>query len=71
MNKNMGRTDRMLRAGIVAPALVLVAVFAGVTSGIGVTALVLAAVMLATSALGSCPLYQLFGVDTCSRAGSR
>jgi hypothetical protein len=64
MTKNMGTIDRTLRT-----ALALgVGVFY-VTGQIGgVTALVLgvlSVVFLATSAMGSCPLYLPFGLSTC------
>ncbi len=62
MSRNMGTTDRVFRAFVVAPALV-----AGgfVTSGaVSVALFVLAAVMLATAAVGYCPLYAPFGVST-------
>lgn len=70
MTRNMGSIDRLLRAIVVAPLLVLAAVLAGTTTVGGIVALVGAVVMLATAAAGTCPLYLLFGVDTC-RAGSR
>lgn len=70
MTRNMGSIDRLLRAILVAPLLVLTAVLVGTTTVGGIVALVGAVVMLGTAAAGSCPLYMLFGVDTC-RAGSR
>lgn len=70
MIRNMGTTDRIVRAALVAPLLVVLAVLVGATTPGGVVALVVAAVLLGTAAAGSCPLYRLFGIDTCSRAGS-
>lgn len=67
MTQNMGRTDRIVRAAAVAPLLVVAALLAGATTPIGTIALVVAAVMLATSAAGFCPLYRLVGVSTCRR----
>lgn len=66
MKRNMGNIDRAVRAFVVAPVLVIVALagFGAGTVG-GVIALVLAAVMLATAAAGSCPLYAPFGINTC------
>lgn len=68
MKVNMGTTDRRIRAFVVAPILILLslAVF-GIGSVAGIIALILAAVMLATSAVGSCPLYLPLGVNTCGR----
>lgn len=67
MQKNMGTLDRVVRALVVAPVAVVVAVVAGIGSWLGIAALVVAALMLATSAVGSCPLYRVLGVNTCPR----
>ena len=62
MKKNMGQTDRVIRliAGIV---LLLLAIFAvsGVLAGVFY---VLAAIMLVTSFIGTCPLYMPFHIST-------
>lgn len=63
MTRNMGRRDRLIRAFLVAPLLVVVAVGAG--SVLGIVLLVLAGVMVATAAIGHCPLYRLVGLSTC------
>lgn len=70
MNRNMGNTDRALRTilgvGAVAGSGVL-----GFGTGWGIVLLVVAAVMLLTSAIGYCPLYSLFGIDTtCSTSAT-
>ena len=57
MNKNMGTTDRLVRALLVAPVLLVVAFLVGWSTVAGVIATVLAVVMLATAAVGFCPLY--------------
>ena len=64
MKKNMGGMDRRLRGFILAPVLVLVAWAIGFGTVGGIIALVLAAVMAGTAAVGSCPLYLPFHVDT-------
>jgi len=66
MKVNMGSIDRKLRAFVVAPAAIVVAIVLGVGSVIGVVLLVVAAIMLATSAVGFCPLYKLLRINTCS-----
>ncbi len=66
MPRNMGLTDRGGRL-IVAAAALLVALWAGAGSVAGIVLLVVAAVMLATSFSGSCPLYLPFRVSTCRR----
>ena len=68
MIRNMGRIDRLIRAAVVAPVLVVAASLMGVTTVVGIVLLVVAAVMLATAATGFCPLYRLLGVATRSRA---
>lgn len=67
MKKNMGSTDRIARA-VVAVGLVIVAAVVGFGSIGGIVALVLAAVMAATAAVGSCPAYLPFGINTCRTA---
>lgn len=64
MKQNMGTADRLLRAVLVAPVAVVLAALAGWTTGWAVLALVVAAVMLLTAAVGSCPLYLPFGIST-------
>jgi Protein of unknown function (DUF2892) len=65
MKRNMGSVDRLLRAFVVAPVLIVlsVAVF-GVGSVLGIVALVVAGVMLVTPAVGFCPAYTPFGIST-------
>jgi hypothetical protein len=67
MPRNMGTADRVLRALVVAPALVVVSLLVGAGSVAGIILLVLAGVMLLTSAVGFCPLYAPLGVSTCPR----
>jgi Inner membrane protein YgaP-like, transmembrane domain len=64
MTKNMNTLDRALRAFVVAPLLVIAALFIGAGTILGVVLLVLTAVMLATAAVGFCPLYALFHLNT-------
>ena len=64
MTKNMNILDRALRAFVVAPLLVIAALFVGAGTILGVVLLMLAAVMLATAAVGFCPLYTLFHLNT-------
>lgn len=64
MRWNMGQTDRIVRALIVAPLLLLAAWAVGFGSVLGILAIVFAAVMVVTSVIGSCPLYSLLGIQT-------
>jgi hypothetical protein len=64
--KNMGQTDRLIRAIFGVVAIILFFTLAG---GLKWLALVVGIVMLATSAMGSCPPYQILGINTCKTKG--
>ncbi len=71
MKKNMGTLDKIIRTviALVAAALVYYNVVEGVYSYILLT---ITAIFLLTSLIGFCPLYGIFGINTCSasRRGS-
>jgi hypothetical protein len=67
MNRNMSNLDRALRSFLIAPAAVAVAVAVGGGSIAGIVLVVVAAMMLATSAIGFCPLYRLLRLNTRGR----
>ena len=67
MKQNIGNTDRIIRV-VLAVLLAVGAWMAGFGSVGGIILLVLAAVMLVTSAVGFCPLYAPFGFSTKPRA---
>ncbi len=64
MKKNMGALDKIIRTviALVAAALVYYNVVEGVYSYILLT---ITAIFLLTSLVGFCPLYGLFGINTC------
>lgn len=66
MKKNMGLADRLIRllVAVVIAALYLLNV---ITGPVALVLLVLAAIFALTSLAGNCPLYSLFGINTCSR----
>lgn len=64
MKRNMGTVDRLVRAFVAAPVLIVVGFVLGAGSLFGIVAFVVAAVMLATAALGFCPAYIPFGLST-------
>ncbi len=70
MNINMGSIDRLVRAFVVAPVAIVVALVVGAGSVAGIVLLALAAIMLATAAVGVCPLYKLFKINTRSHRRS-
>jgi hypothetical protein len=63
MSRNMSTLDRSLRSFLVAPAATVIAFVVGAGSVGGIALFALAAVMLATSAVGFCPLYRLLHLD--------
>ncbi len=65
MNKNMSSADSKLRAFVVAPVLVAAGVLVGPAGWLAIVLYALAGVMLATSLVGTCPLYMVFGLRTC------
>jgi uncharacterized membrane protein YtjA (UPF0391 family) len=65
MKKNMGNTDRIIRTLIAVIAAYLY--FSGTVAGtVGIILLVVAIVFLLTSLVSFCPLYTLFGMNTCA-----
>jgi hypothetical protein len=67
MTRNVSNLDRGLRAFLVAPVALVAAVLVGAGSFGGILLLALAGVMLATSAVGFCPLYTLLHINTGGR----
>ena len=64
MNKNMGTTDKIIR--IVVAVIISALYFTGTISGtIGMIALVAGGIFLLTSVVSVCPLYSIFGLNTC------
>jgi DUF2892 family protein len=65
MTRNTGSLDGLVRTVVIAPVLVILALFvAGPSSVLGIAAFALAALMLITSAVGVCLLYVVFGIWT-------
>jgi hypothetical protein len=65
MKKNMGNADRIIR--VLIAAVISVLYFTGTITGtIGIIALALGGVFIATSVISFCPLYTLVGLSTCS-----
>ena len=64
MKKNMGNVDRFIR--ITLAVIVAILFYSNVINGtLGIVLLVLASVFVLTSFVGFCPLYALFGLNTC------
>lgn len=64
MKKNMGNVDRLVRLFL---AVVFVSLnVSGVVSGaFGIVLYILAAIFVLTSVVSFCPIYTLFGLNTC------
>jgi hypothetical protein len=66
MKKNMGNADRIIR--VLIAAVIAVLYFTNVITGtFAYVLLVLGAVFLLTSLVGTCPLYLPFGLNTCAK----
>jgi hypothetical protein len=64
MKKNMGNADRAIR--ILAAIAVIVLYYTGTISGTtAIVLLVVAGVFILTSIVGLCPMYSVFGINTC------
>jgi uncharacterized membrane protein len=66
MKKNMGNIDKIIR--VLLAAVVAVLYFTGIVTGtLGIVLLVLAGVFVLTSLISFCPLYPIFGINTCPK----
>jgi len=64
MKRNVGQVDKMIRLSIV--AIVLGLFFTEIISGtLAIVLLVFCTVFLISTLIGFCPLYTLFGINTC------
>ncbi|MCS6820542.1 MAG: DUF2892 domain-containing protein [Microscillaceae bacterium] len=64
MKTNVGRTDKILRIAL-AIILFVVWIAKGITGTLGIIALLVAVILLATSYMRFCPLYSILGISTC------
>jgi Protein of unknown function (DUF2892) len=64
MKTNVGNFDRIIR--LVVAALFAILYFGGfVTGTVGLVLVILGGVFAVTAAIGFCPLYSIFGLNTC------
>lgn len=64
MKKNMGTADRIIR--ILVAAVFAYLYFSGTVTGtLGLVLVILGGVFVATSLISFCPLYTIFGMNTC------
>jgi len=65
MKKNMGTADRIIR--ILLAAVFAYLYFGGIVTGtLGLVLVIFGGVFLLTSLVSFCPIYTLFGLNTCS-----
>jgi hypothetical protein len=66
MKTNMGSVDRIAR--LIIAAIIAALYFTNTITGtLGLVLLILAGIFLLTSFIGFCPLYVLFGFNTCNK----
>lgn len=64
MKKNMGNTDKIVR--ILIAVIVGILYFTNVISGtLGIVLLALSVIFVVTSLISFCPIYSIFGLNTC------
>ena len=66
MKTNMGTADKVIRI-IIALIIGFLYYNGTITGTLGIVLVVLAVVLVLTSLVGFCPLYTLFGMNTCKR----
>lgn len=65
MKHNMGNADRIIR--ILIAITIAILYFTNVITGtLAYVLLAVGAIFILTSLIGSCPLYSIFGIKTCS-----
>lgn len=64
MKKNVGNLDKVIRF-VLATGLILLYAWGFVGGTPGILALVVAGVLVLTSLVNFCPLYRIFGINTC------
>jgi len=65
MKKNIGNLDRIIR--ITAALVIAVLIFSeSVSGGFGIFLSIIGGLLFLTAAAGDCPVYWLFGINTCS-----
>jgi hypothetical protein len=66
MKKNMGSYDKLIRL-VVAIVLIILYYRGMFSSAFGIVVLVVAFILTLTSLMSFCPLYTLFGLNTCKK----
>ena len=65
MNKNMGNLDKLIRV-LLAMVFVILYLTSTVTGTLGLALVAIAVLFVLTGLVSFCPLYTIFGINTCS-----
>lgn len=65
LKRNEGISDRVIRF-IVGAALAIMGLIYGLSGVVAIFAFGIASVLMVTALVGICPLYSVFGVNTCA-----
>ncbi len=66
MKKNMGSTDRLIRT-VIAIIIAILYFTKAISGTLGLVLLIVALVFALTSLISFCPLYSVFGINTCKK----
>ncbi|HRY10208.1 DUF2892 domain-containing protein [Phycicoccus sp.] len=66
MTANVGTADRIVRL-VIALIAAIVAFSVGPATVLGIIMFVVALIMVATAAVRFCPIWRIFGINTCRR----
>jgi hypothetical protein len=64
MKQNMGNADRIIRV-LIAAVIAILYINSTITGTLAYVLLAVAGIFVLTSLVGTCPLYSLFGINTC------
>lgn len=70
MKTNVGKTDKLIRLLLALVGIVLY-IFNVVSGTFGIVVLVIAAVLILTALINFCPLYIVFGLNTCKNGETK
>lgn len=66
MKKNMGSTDKLIRV-LIAVAIAVLYYLEMISGTLAIVLLAFAVIFLLTSLVSFCPLYTIFGMNTCKK----
>jgi len=68
MKKNMGSADKLIRV-LIAVAIAVLYYLGKIEGTLALVLLAFALIFLLTSLVSFCPLYTIFGINTCKKEG--